>query len=90
MKRYLITYDVSVVDRSVYPALYMELERMRAVQALESVYLVESSLSAKGVYESLAKHITQEAKLLVVEIATPNNWWFIRQPGATWMKDRGL
>lgn len=90
MTCYLVTYDVRDVDSETYPALYAELEDLGAVQALESVYLVEFEGTAKALFERLMKHLTDKTKLLVVAIATNNNWWMLLPAGGQWMKKRAL
>jgi hypothetical protein len=90
MSNYLVTYDVREVDRSTYPGLYLELQRLHAVEALDSVYLLESELSAKALFERLMTHLTERTKLLVTEVGTANNWWLMKPEGAQWMQQRKL
>lgn len=90
MPKYLVTYDVRVVDQENYPGLYAALGALNAVAALDSVWLVETQTTAKELFAILSQHLTEGDLLLVMEIATPNNWWSIQKQGALWMKQRKL
>lgn len=89
MKYYLVTYDIREVDADRYPEVYDALDELGAVQALQSVYLLEFEGTAKELFRRLKSHVTKKTKLLVVEV-TKNNWWTISTDGANWMQEREL
>lgn len=80
MPRYLVTYDVS--DESEYESLYANLEELKAVRALESVFLLDFEGTGAQLFDRIARHLKREDLLLVTEISVRNFKWKVLKSAA--------
>ncbi|CAH1658000.1 CRISPR-associated endoribonuclease Cas2 [Hyphomicrobiales bacterium] len=82
MAYFVVSYDLQ--DEKDYPELWEEMDRLKAVKCLLSMYLVELNSTAKDVREHLSSYIDQDDRLMVIEfskkpsyqkaLAGTNNW----------------
>lgn len=72
MRRILVSYDL--VERVNYSALEHDLERLKAVRVLQSVWCLPPTLtSANSLFNRLKAHISADARIIVVEFSNPEN-----------------
>lgn len=75
---YLISYDLNTPGKN-YEALYEAIKGASNgvwCKPLRSVYIIQSSLSAKAIYDRLVPCLDKNDNVLVVEI-TQNYWWYL-------------
>jgi len=84
-----ITYDL-LNPRQNYDGLYELLRTWNAVQALLSVWLIESNLTAEQIRDAIKAKVDSNDRILVVEIAFISHWGSKDlMPSATqWLTDR--
>ena len=77
---YLISYDLNKPGKN-YEDLY---EAIKAAsngtwcRPLRSVYIIQSSLSTKAIYDRLAPHLDANDEILIIEV-TRNSWWCLEK-----------
>jgi hypothetical protein len=74
---FLVTYDIKVKKdaKKEYPELFKEIKALgQRLRALQSVWLVRSSQSTKGIKDALKKHLREGDKLLVVKLTGDSSW----------------
>jgi len=75
MERYLVTYDLDLPGPQDYPRIIDELKRLKAVEVLESVWVLRSSMTAKGLHTHLKNFINLKTdRLLVSELRVFASW----------------
>ncbi len=76
MKSYLITYDL--IKGGDYAALFKEIKAIAGVgqwHCLESVWIINSTLSASQINIRLLKTLDSDDRILVTQIHGPNTSW---------------
>jgi hypothetical protein len=72
MAHYLVTYDLH--NERNYPPVWAALERLGAVKALESVWLLTSTSGAGDLREALKAAADGDDSILVIELKAGSNW----------------
>lgn len=72
---YLVTYDLRRPGQGYQP-LYDALKTCGAsIRPLESVWLIDTNLTAQGIYDRVRPHIDQNDRLLVTVLAADAQGW---------------
>jgi hypothetical protein len=69
MSNYLITYDFHKQKKAAYDEMDGALQELGANRIFQTVWIMESDLSAKEVVNSLSRIVKKRGELLVVELA---------------------
>jgi len=76
MKSYIISYDL--INGGDYDALTSEIEAISQVEAwhcLESVWIINSNLSASEINKKLIAKLDEDDRIIVSQIHGPNTSW---------------
>jgi hypothetical protein len=88
---YLVTYDLKNPGRNYQP-VYDYLKRFTYCKGLESVWLVQTSLSASTIRDNLINLIDANDVIFVVQITSSADWTsfcyscgnWLNEPSRTW------
>ena len=85
----LITYDLKQPGQN-YAALYEEIKKAGTWwHHLESTWIIETELTPKQWYESLAPHLDKNDHILVVQVAR-NYWGYLPKEAWEWLSGRNF
>ncbi|WP_299246287.1 hypothetical protein [uncultured Aquimarina sp.] len=75
MKSYLVTYDL--IDGGDYDSLFEEIKEIASGHwhCLESVWIINSNLTASQINTRLLKTLDSNDRILVTQIHGPNTSW---------------
>lgn len=87
MNLYLITYDLSAPGRN-YENLFDGIKKVSNDWAhpLESVWIVETSLSAGQIRDHLTSHIDKNDKLIVLRLGKEAAWYGLSDETSNWIR----
>lgn len=77
---FLISYDLnkSGKDYSGVQDAIKKSSTGKWCKPLKSVYIIESNLSAKSIYENVSKYLDTSDRILIIEV-TSNSYWYLDQ-----------
>jgi hypothetical protein len=83
-----ITYDL-LNSRQNYDGLYELLRTWNAVQALLSVWLIESNLTAEQIRDAMTAKVDSNDRILVIEITFNTRWGYkdLMPSAGQWLTD---
>ncbi|HVW64134.1 MAG TPA: SinR family protein [Nitrosospira sp.] len=86
MAVYLVTYDLKAPGRNYQP-VYDYLKRFIYCKKLESVWLVQTSLSASTIRDNLERLIDANDVIFVVQITASADWAACRYGCGSWLNE---
>jgi hypothetical protein len=74
MALYLVAYDLGKKSGKDYQDLWDQLDSLVSVKIQDSVYLISSSKTQRGLFDLLKRRIHEKDRLIVVEFKVRPSW----------------
>lgn len=75
---FLVSYDLNKPGKD-YSGVQEAIKKSSTgnwCKPLESVYIIESNLTVKDIYENIRSHLDVSDRILIIEI-TSNSYWYL-------------
>lgn len=88
MAFYAVSYDLH--NQRNYPPVWAKLESWGATRILETLWLLDSTLSAVQIRDALVAIVDNDDSIVVVEIKSGSCWAAIRskEKGVAWLRQK--